>query len=98
MSKVLNTLANNGVKIKVKKCDFFQPEVTFLGHTMNAEGIKKSTDYIQKVKDYPKPETVTELRRFLGLVNFQRKYISHCSIISKPLSEVTGGYKKSKIK
>ena len=95
--RVLKTLAAHGIKIKVKKCEFFQQEVTFLGHIMNAEGIRKSGEYVKKVKNYPRPETVSDLRRFLGLVNLYRKFIKQCSGISKPLREVTGRAKKKKI-
>lgn len=92
--KVLLTLQNNGIKVNVKKCDFFQPEVTFLGHLIGTEGIKKSPEFIEKIRDYPKPATITELRQFLGLANFQRKFVDNCSVIAKPLTELTGGPKK----
>ena len=97
VGKVLNTLKNNGIKIKLSKCEFFKAEVSFLGHIIWRIGIRKSPEFIQKIKDYPKPKTVTELRQFLGLVNFQRKFISRCSEIGKPLSELTGGPKKKVI-
>jgi transposase InsO family protein len=91
---ILNTLKNSGIKIKVGKCEFFKSEVTFLGHLIGKDGIKKSPEFIQKIKEYPKPTTVTELRQFLGLANFQRKFVEQCSAIGKPLSELTGGPKK----
>ena len=97
VTKVLRALANNGIKIKASKCEFFQPEVSFLGHIVNSEGIRKSEEYIQKVRNYPIPTTITELRRFLGLVNFQNKFVPHCSEIAKPLSAVTGGPKGRKL-
>lgn len=96
--KVLATLRNNGIKIKVKKCELFRNEVSFLGHLINENGIRKSPDFIEKVRDFPKPKTITQLRQFLGLTNFQRKFIKDCSTISKPLSEITGGPKRKTIK
>ena len=94
VEKVLNTLGNNGIKINIKKCEFFQSEVSFLGHIISNKGIMKSPQYIDKISQYPKPKTITELRQFLGLVNFQRKFIDQCSVKAKPLSEITGGPKK----
>lgn len=94
VGKVLTTLSNNGIKIKVKKCQFFAKQVDFLGHQISREGIKKSQEFIRKVSDYALPQTVTQLRQFLGLVNFQRKFIDQCSTIAKPLTELTGGPKK----
>ena len=87
VEKVLTTLMNNGIKIKVGKCEFFKQQVTFLGHLISKEGIKKSPEYIEKVVNFPKTTSVTQLRPFLGLVNFQRKFINQCSTIAKPLSE-----------
>ena len=98
VEKVLRLLERYGIKIKVKKCEFFVSEVNFLGHVLGANGIRKSPEYVEKVKNFRRPETVTEMRKFMGLVNFQRKFIKDCSQIAKPLTEVTGGPKKAKIK
>jgi hypothetical protein len=97
VSKILHTLYSNGIKIKVSKSEFFVSEVTFLGHVIDRQGIRKSPEFMQKVKEYPRPGTVTQLRQFLGLVNFQRKFINKCSVIAKPLSELTGGPKRQKL-
>ena len=97
VQKVLATLKTYNIKIKVPKCKFFQDNVHFLGHKISAEGIRKSEDYVMKVRDFPKPQTVTEMRKFLGLVNFQRKFIPKCSEVMKSLTEITGGQKKAKI-
>jgi len=94
VKKVLVTLAENGIKIKADKCEFFKQEVTFLGHVIGCSGIRKSPEYMLKVRNYPKPKTVKELRQFLGLVNFQCKFVDKCSVIAKPLSILTGGPKK----
>ena len=85
------------IKINVAKSEFFQKEVTFLGHVIDTNGIKKSPEFIERIRTYPKPKTVTELRQFLGLCNFQRKFIKNCSTISKPLSEKTTGPKRKLI-
>ena len=95
--RVLNTLLEAGVTINMKKCELFQPEVSFLGHLISNKGIRKSPAYTEKIRFYPKPKTVTDMRKFLGVVNFQRKFIDKCSEISKPLSEKTVGPKKKNI-
>ena len=97
VEKVLTSLMLNGIKIKVAKCEFFKEEVSFLGHLISREGLKKSPEFIEKIKNYPKPSTVTQLRQFLGLANFQRKFIHQFSAIAKPLSCLTGGPKRKKI-
>ena len=80
VQKILTTLLNSGIKIKVKKCDFFCNEVVFLAHKINQEGIQKSLQYIDKVRKFPKPNTVTELRQFLELVNFQRSLLKNVHV------------------
>ena len=98
VEKVMNTLLAYGVKINTKKCEFFTERVAFLGHEVSCEGIRKSKEFIDKIKYYPKPTTVTQLRQFLGLCNFQRKFVSNFSTIAKPLSSLTGGPKRKQLK
>ena len=97
VGKVLQTLAKFHVKIKVKKCEFFVNKVNFLGHILSNEGLTKSPEFVSKVKDFERPTTITGLRQFLGLVNFQRKFIPKCAEMSRPLTELTGQKKKAKI-
>ena len=97
VEKVLSLLASYNIKIKVSKCEMFKSQVNFLGHVINSEGIMKSPEFIQKVKNVEKPKTVKEMRQFLGLINFQRKFIKNCSFWTKPLSEWTVGARGKKI-
>ena len=92
--KVLQTLEKYNIKIKPSKCDWFRSRVEYLGHIVSRSGIRKTDDYLRKVEEFPRPKTVGELREFLGLVNFQRKFIPNCSEIQKPLSCLTGGRKR----
>ena len=86
VGRVLKTLITYGMKVKPTKCSWFQSEVQFLGHIVSSEGVRKSADYTKSVVDFPRPETIKKLRSFMGLVNFQRKFISNCSVISRPLN------------
>ena len=98
VKRVLSVLRSHGIKLKSAKCQWFEEEVKFLGHVTGKDGMRKSSEYVQKVLDFPRPATVKELRSFLGLVNFQRKFIPHCSEIMKPLSSITGGRSSAKLK
>ena len=95
--KVLKTLEAHGIKIKLTKCSWFQQKVKFLGHIVSQTGLSKLPSYMKKVEEYPKPETVRQLREFLGLINFQRKFAPHCGEIGKPLYCKTGGNGKRKL-
>ena len=97
LSKVLETLFRYEIKLKLSKCDFFKSEIEFLGHLVSATGIKKMSTYNDNILKYPRPDNVGQLREFLGLVNFQRKFLPHCSLIQKPLSSHTGGSRSRKL-
>ena len=70
VDKVLETLEKVGIKVKLSKCHWFKDEVEFLGHKVSGLGIRKAEKYIEKVRNFPKPTTVRELKSFLGLVEF----------------------------
>ena len=97
VEKVLSTLINYGIKIKPQKCHWFKDQVEFLGHTVSRTGISKPKAYLEKINNFPRPSNVRQLREFLGLVNFQRKFVPECSITQKPLAELTGGKGNKKV-
>ena len=97
VDRVMCTLDNHGIKIKMPKCRFFQDNIEFLGHQISRSGVRKSSKFIEQVREFPRPTNVTELRGFLGTVNFQRKFLPHCSTLARPLSRLTGGSGKDKI-
>ena len=97
VERVLQTLGTYGIKIKPGKCQWFEERVDFLGHVISPSGMKKQEAYRDKVLSFPEPQTVSQMREFLGLINFQRKFVPHASTIQKPLSAVTGGKKNAPI-
>lgn len=64
-----------GITINVSKCDFGQEKLEFLGYKVSASGICPLEDKVQAIVNYPKPETVEQLRRFLGMLNFYRAHL-----------------------
>ena len=96
VEKVLNTLIGYNIRVKMQKCCWFAEEVKFLGHMVSQRGLKKCDSYMSLVRNFEKPTTVKELRSFLGLVNFQRKFIPGGAVMAKPLTIHTG--KKDKVK
>lgn len=69
-----------GITINLSKCAFGQSHVDFLGHEVTVEGIRPSLDKVKAIVDYPKPETVAGLRRFIGMVNFYRPHMPNDTI------------------
>lgn len=78
-----------GITINPEKCNFMLPEINFLGHRLNANGIRPIEENIIKIRDFPQPNTVKKIRRFVGLVSYYRKFIEKFSHLSSPLTDLT---------
>ena len=89
LEEVLQLLKETGLKIKPSKCHFAKREITFLGHIVNQKGILPDPEKIEKVKNFPRPKTVTEIRSFLGLASYYRKFMEGFSEIARPMNELT---------
>ncbi|CAG9138302.1 unnamed protein product [Plutella xylostella] len=73
LERVLERLDKYGVTLNVNKCEFGQEKLNFLGYEVSAEGIRPTEERIKAISTFPKPKTVVELRRFLGILNFYRE-------------------------
>ena len=95
---VLKKLNDSNMVINMKKCEFFSTEVQFLGHFVSANGIRPIPSKLEAISEIKLPKTVTNLRSFLGAVNFYHKFIPGASSLLSPLSLLTTGPKSSVIK
>ncbi|KAJ9541992.1 hypothetical protein OSB04_028498 [Centaurea solstitialis] len=87
--EVLETLRRERLYAKFSKCDFWLQEVQFLGHLVNREGIKVDPAKIEAVMKWEVPKTPTEIRSFLGLAGYYRRFIQDFSKIVVPLKRLT---------
>ena len=85
LQKVFTRLREVGLKLNPEKCHFACKEVQFLGHILSKEGLATDPEKIRAVKDFPRPKTQTDVRSFLGLCNYYRKFISNFSKTANPL-------------
>ncbi|KAA0722980.1 Retrovirus-related Pol polyprotein from transposon 297 [Triplophysa tibetana] len=86
--KVLQQLRKHQLYLKLEKCEFHRPTVQFLGYIVSAEGINMDQGKILAIQNWPLPQTVKELQRFLGFSNFYRRFIKSFSFMSSPLTSL----------
>ncbi|KAL6455421.1 hypothetical protein MHYP_G00361230 [Metynnis hypsauchen] len=92
LTKVLDRLRENGLKLSPEKCRFFQTSVRYLGHIVSQKGVETDPQKIEALKTWPRPRTLKELRSFLGFSGYYRRFVQDYSKIVKPLTNLTAGY------
>ena len=88
LETVFKRLQDAGLKLKESKCDFFRPQIHYLGHMLSADSIQPLLEKLDSITNMPVPENQTEIKQFLGLVGYYRKFVPHFSDISRPLSKL----------
>ncbi|GJW88629.1 putative reverse transcriptase domain-containing protein [Tanacetum coccineum] len=86
---ILELLKKEELYAKFSKCEFWIPKVQFLGHVIDSEGIHVDPAKIESIKDWTSPKSPTEIRQFLGLVGYYRRFIEGFSKIAKPMTKLT---------
>ncbi|XP_019241412.1 PREDICTED: uncharacterized protein LOC109221383 [Nicotiana attenuata] len=79
----------NRLYAKFSKCEFWLKSVAFLGHVISGEGVKVDSQKIEAVKNWPRPTSVSDIRSFLGLAGYYRRFVEGFSSISSPLTRLT---------
>ena len=85
LEDVLTRLDEAGLRLKKAKCSFLQPSVEYLGHNISADGLRPTQEKVRAIADAPAPRNVTQLRSFLGLVNYYGKFLPNLSSTLAPL-------------
>ena len=88
LEKPLKRQQDVGLKANKEKCEFFRDRVQFCGHEMESKGLHKMQEKIEAVVNAPRPENVSQLRSFLGLVNFYNRFLPYASAVLHPLHQL----------
>nr|GEX37921.1 putative reverse transcriptase domain-containing protein [Tanacetum cinerariifolium] len=86
---ILKLLKEEELYAKFSKCEFWLSKVKFLGHVIDSKGIHVDPSKIEAIKDWKSPKTPTEIRQFLGLADYYRRFIEGFSKITRPVTKLT---------
>lgn len=89
LNETLHTLCELGLRTDIAKCIFMSSSIPFLGLIVSSEGLSIDPDRTAAIDKYPRPRNKTEMRSFLGLTSYYRKYIKDYSKIARPLTDLT---------
>lgn len=87
LTKVFQRLRNANLKIQLDKSEFLRKEIAFLGHIVTPNGVKPNPNKIKAIKDFPLPRTEKQIKSFLGLLGYYRKFIKDFAKLTKPFTE-----------
>lgn len=88
LQEVCKRLASNGFTVKKEKCDLFSEKLEYLGFIIDKNGLHTSPDKLKAIVEAPFPRNVSEVKSFLGLVNYYGKFISNMSTVLSPIYQL----------
>jgi transposase InsO family protein len=88
LREVFDRLRQCNLKMEPDKCEFLNTKLSYLGHIVTNEGVKPDPDKVRAIIDFPTPRNTTDVRSFLGLAGYYRKFIPQFSKIAKPLNDL----------
>ena len=91
LRQLFSALARFGLVLNVGKCVFGVPEIDFLGHVVSKSGIKPLPGKVEAVRRYERPASVKALQRFLGMLNFYRRFLPGIAEVLRPLTDALAG-------
>ena len=85
---IFKKLKKADLKLKESKCDFFKKEIHYLGHLISVNGIQPLQEKLESIRSMPKPRSPKEIKQFLGLTGYYRKFIPRFSDMARPLTKL----------
>ena len=94
LEQVFQCIQIANLKLNPEKCFFFKDHLKFLGYIVTKEGLQTDPSKIQKIVEYPQPRTIKQVRGFLGIASYYRRFIKNFAAIARPLHDQTKTTKK----
>lgn len=88
LREIFAILRTNNLKLKVEKSSFICSEVKYLGHIIDSHGTRSDPKKVECINNFPKPTSLIEIQRFLGVANYYRKYVLNYAKIARPLHDL----------
>lgn len=88
LETVFKLLQQNQFHVKLSKCSFAKQELSYLGHIISPAGVSTYPKKVQIIADWPTPQSVKELRSFLGMAGYYRKFVKNFGLLAKPLTHL----------
>ena len=89
IEEIFNRLECFGLKMKREKCDFFKRHIQYLGHLIAEDGFTRLPEKLESIRNMPRPKTPKEVKQFLGLIGYYRKFVPRFSDIARSLTNLT---------
>ena len=91
LEAVFSRLKEHNLKLKASKCECLQSKVTYLGHIVSEAGIQTDPEKTEAIKNWPRPNSVKDVRSFLGFTGYYRRFIKNYARIARPLNDLLVG-------
>ena len=88
LRQVFELLQQDQWLVKLSKCRFAQESIAYLGHVISADGVSTDPSKLESIRSWPVPKDVKDLRSFLGLAGYYRKFVQHFAVIARPLYDL----------
>ena len=93
---IFERIRQHGLKLKLKKCAFFKEKTEYLGFVISKDGVKPDPKKVEAIRDLPEPKSVREIRGFIGMCSYYRRFVPNFSKIAEPLIDLTKKYARFK--
>ncbi len=89
LNRVVDKIRTAGLKLQPNKCAFARNQVRYLGNIVSIDGVEPDPEKVRAIREFPRPSNISDLRRFLGMASYYRRFIAEFAEIAQPLHALT---------